>query len=98
MSSSTHPHLGPCPICEQGQIRAARCPDCQGWVALCDECEAIWSDPRQFKTTKPTAQHPTCPHCGTTVEKWKFPNEQQLVRYGLEDMIVNRGAKSGPNS
>ncbi len=94
MSNSIH--FGACPLCEQGHIRPARCPECDDWVALCDECEAIWSDPRAFASTKPSSQHPKCPHCGKDVDRWKFPNEKQLRRYGLENLIVSRGSSNSP--
>ncbi|HWL10042.1 MAG TPA: hypothetical protein VNQ76_16675 [Planctomicrobium sp.] len=89
-NSSQKIHFGPCPLCEQGHILPARCSECDSWVVLCDECEAIWADPRTFQTEKPATQHPTCPHCRKEVERWKFPNEKQLQRYGIDNLIASR--------
>jgi len=86
--STAIPHFGSCPVCEQGQVSPARCPDCGGWIAICDECEAIWSDPRAVRQSRPDGAHPVCPHCSQKVERWNFPNEKQLQRYGLEDLVA----------
>jgi len=36
--------IGLCPFCGQGELGLRRCRDGR-IVALCDECELIWSDP-----------------------------------------------------
>ncbi|WP_437228842.1 hypothetical protein SH661x_001109 [Planctomicrobium sp. SH661] len=85
--ASPRPHLGSCPLCEQGLIRIARCPHCEEWSAICDDCEAIWGDPHAVFDAKPNSQHPYCPHCKESVRKWSFGTKQEISKAGFADLI-----------
>jgi len=76
-----------CPLCEQGHIGIARCPHCEEYCALCDDCEAIWRDPYGVNSSKPNGQHPYCPHCEEAVNRWIFGNRIQLSKAGFDDLI-----------
>jgi len=81
------PHLGRCPLCEQGLIRVVRCPHCEEWSALCDECEALWKEPQLVFEIRPNSQHPYCPHCQEPVKKWFFATRKDLHEAGLDELI-----------
>ncbi len=86
----TKPYLRMCPCCGQGMIRVAVCDACDQMVAVCDECEAIWKDPLQLKQStslRPDGQHPTCPHCGHDVSRWRFLSSEELESTGQADLI-----------
>lgn len=91
--NESQPYILSCPCCEQGLIRIGICPDCGQMAAICDECEAIWKDPAQVKSSaraKPDGQHPICPHCHHKVEAWQFPTAQELKTAGLDDLIAGQ--------
>ena len=86
-AATTRPHLGTCPLCEQGLIRVVRCPQCHCISALCDECEALWAKPRAFRKTPPDSQHPRCPDCQTDVEQWQFLTPGELKGQNLDGLV-----------
>lgn len=86
-NNSARPHLGNCPVCEQGLIHIARCPECEEWSAVCDDCEAVWKDPAQVFQSPPDSQHPECPHCGAVVSKWSFGSRKQLHNAGFDHLF-----------
>ena len=93
MPNSPRPYISSCPLCEQGLVGIASCPDCAKLVAICDECEAIWRDPRAFvadTSRKPDAQHPECPHCRHEIKdkNWRFWSAEKLRANGLGELIA----------
>lgn len=90
--SFSRPHLGECPLCEQGLIRVVRCPHCRSVSALCDECEAIWSKPRHFRRSSPASQHPQCPDCKTDVAAWEFLTPGELKSQKLDGLVKGTSA------
>ncbi|MCA9072422.1 MAG: hypothetical protein KDA84_26035 [Planctomycetaceae bacterium] len=93
--NESQPYISKCPCCEQGLVRIALCPACDQMAAICDECEAIWKDPAQIKSsahTKPDGQHPACPYCHEEIDKWQFPSTQELKSKGLGDLIAGQSS------
>jgi hypothetical protein len=84
MTAPRRPHLGACPRCEQGLLRLVRCPRCKQLSVLCDDCEALWSDPQATAKRPPDGRHPLCPHCGHAVAKWTFATAQTIRKLGLK--------------
>ena len=41
MSQQELPYIARCAFCENGLLRPMRCSNCDGVVAICDECELI---------------------------------------------------------
>ena len=67
-------HIGECPVCVNGLCRVRHCTDSKGdshLYAMCDECEAIFTEPdalseeqaSQREPRFPDAQDPKCPIC-----------------------------------
>ena len=77
MADKGKPYIASCEFCEQGFIRIARCDCCEGIVAICDECEAVWSSPQVIaddSSAESDTEHPACPHCEKEVTEWTFPS------------------------
>jgi len=85
--NSLRPDLGNCPVCEQGLVHIARCPLCDDWSAVCDDCEAIWSKPSLVFRSRPDSQHPECPHCQGMVPRWNFGTRKQLHDAGFGHLL-----------
>lgn len=85
---TARPHVGACPLCEQGLVRVVRCPRCRHVSAFCDECEAIWTSPRHVRDTGPSGQHPRCPSCTQKVRRWTFLTARNLRNHHLDDLIA----------
>ena len=90
--NAARPHLGHCPLCEQGLIRVVRCPQCEEWSALCDDCETLWKDPQFALENKPDSQHPYCPHCHESVKRWIFATYKDLHQAGFDEFIEGTSA------
>lgn len=91
MSDKGNPFIASCKFCEQGLIRIARCTCCDGVVAICDECEAVWSSPQTVAAdpeSESNSQHPACPHCEKESTKWTFPSAADLEELELKDLIT----------
>lgn len=60
-------HIGICPVCESGMCRVRRCTGdgTTHFFALCDECDAIWTEPSTESEERIYADSdsPTCPIC-----------------------------------
>ncbi len=55
-----------CIFCGDGQLIGWRCASCDSVVALCDECELIWSNPRSLlrdASRLSDGNFPVCPIC-----------------------------------
>jgi hypothetical protein len=90
VTDSPPAYIAVCPYCEQGFLRIAVCRNCQQAVAICEECEAVWKEPRALKSSTSImadAQHPHCPHCGQSVTTWEFPKAEGIELLGLSDLI-----------
>ena len=63
-------HFGQCPICEGGLRRSRTCGllhnDLHGFI-MCDECEALWSEPTSPTHHFGSADSLACPVCGEAV-------------------------------
>lgn len=60
-----------CPICGDGLCRIRVCVQDQKILGciLCDECEAVWTDPslKDRIAQRPGAEGPECPTCGLSL-------------------------------
>ncbi|MDA0660400.1 MAG: hypothetical protein O3C60_16385 [Planctomycetota bacterium] len=84
------PHIGFCPFCEQGHLGIAGCGFCHTLVAICDECELVWSNVRGVamnSTTRSSGTYPHCPHCETADARWYWLSPEQIQQAGLQDCI-----------
>lgn len=84
------PHIGLCPFCEQGHLGIAGCGFCHFVVAICDECELVWSNARvvaEDPRTRSSAAYPLCPHCQTANASWYWLSAEQIQQAGLQDCV-----------
>jgi hypothetical protein len=62
-----------CGFCDQGKLRLMRCHECEAIVAVCDECDLLWTDldaVHNRPETPSQASHPECPSCDTEHSEW----------------------------
>lgn len=63
-------HIGECPFCVDGICRIRTCQggDAMHFYAMCDECDAMWTQPdTATKKIFPDPENPLCPVCGVPV-------------------------------
>ncbi len=64
-------YICPCPVCEQGlcRVRVCEAEDRCFACVVCDECEAIWTDPTlEVRLPRSSEESPKCPNCD--IEIW----------------------------
>ncbi len=86
------PYLRSCPVCGDGLLCLYRCGRCDAVVAMCDECELIWSDlARVRRTAKPksAAAFPACPACEAKRVKWFRLRREEIRDAGLERYLTD---------
>lgn len=91
MPPTEYPYVVHCGFCEQGLLRFARCESCGGIVALCDECELIWSDiaaVHSAPSLPASGAFPRCPLCQEKTATWTRLSHDDVRRAELEDYIA----------
>ena len=86
------PYLRSCPVCGDGLLRLYRCGRCDAVVAMCDECELIWSDVAEVRRTakpKSDAAFPACPACEAKRVKWFRLRREEIRDAGLERCLAD---------
>ena len=94
MSRRDLPYIVDCGFCEQGLLRFARCRACGAIVAMCDECELVWTDIAAVQANpsmKSTGAFPACPRCADpdtvsadkTAADWTQLDRSEVERAGL---------------
>ncbi|NLF70241.1 MAG: hypothetical protein GX575_14475 [Candidatus Anammoximicrobium sp.] len=90
MPKQEAPALRSCPVCGDGLLRLYRCGRCDAVVAMCDECELIWSDAAKVVRrgkTKSNAAFPACPACEAKRVKWFRLSLEEIREAGLESLL-----------
>ena len=82
-----------CPICGDGLCRIRICVLNQriSGMVLCDECDAMWTDPSMKQRVLNTCadSDPSCPSCGLSVwdEKMHWANVGEVCMLGWFDQV-----------
>jgi hypothetical protein len=93
MSQHKYPYIVHCGFCEQGMLRFARCEHCGAIVALCDECELIWSDiaaVRSAPSRPADGAFPRCPVCGEQSVQWTRLSADEVRGAELQDYMAGK--------
>ena len=91
MDRKIGPYLGTCRFCQAGLLRVLRCEDCGTIVAVCDECELLWSDIRAMRANpkqRSDGTFPICPTSHTAASHWQRLNLTAIRRAGLGKYVV----------
>jgi hypothetical protein len=92
MKKKNYPYVARCSFCRQGLLRPTRCGECQAIVAVCDECELIWTD-IEIVFADPHAQSngafPECPICGISHSNWERLDADSVEEVGLGHYVAN---------
>jgi hypothetical protein len=76
-------------------LRLMRCTQCHGVMAVCDECELLWTD-LDAVTTDPLAHtagaFPKCPHCGANPAAFEMLTKREIEQENLERYIVGQSS------
>ncbi len=84
------PYIALCHFCTQGQLRPMRCRSCKKIVAICDECELIWSDIPAVHANaevKSAGAHPVCPECGEQQTSWELLTRSEISDNGMDNLL-----------
>lgn len=90
-----------CPVCGDGLCRIRVCITDQRLTGcvLCDECEAVWTDPslQERVSRKPNADDPECPSCGLSLwsKNAHWANVGEVCLLGWYDRVRVVSAKEG---
>ena len=95
MTKELRPYIEACSFCGNGLLRFRRCMNCNEVVALCDECELMWSDVEGVADDPNLSSEstwPTCPSCGiaaTEFDNVTLPEleERQLDRFSAGESV-----------
>lgn len=94
-------YIESCPICGDGLCRIRVCITDQRLIGcvLCDECEAVWTDPSMEEriSRKPDADDPQCPSCGLSLwsKNAHWANVGEVCLLGWYDRVRIVSAKEG---
>ncbi len=95
MSKSKKTYIAHCGFCGDGLLRLMCCDHCNSIMAVCDECELMWSqiaevweDPR----CAASGTFPACPECGTSNATWTPLTDDEIVDNELAEFVVGRSA------
>ena len=90
MSAEEHPFIGSCSFCGDGLLRFLQCGTCEQVVALCDECELMWSDIAGVShdaNLSSDSSYPRCPHCGDEYAEFKWLSIADVQDEKLEQYV-----------
>lgn len=91
MSKTHQPYIAECSFCGDGLLRFFRCSECDGFAAVCDECELMWSDIAavgEDHEIESDSTYPVCPHCEAEKPDWESPDPDAITHAGLDDSIA----------
>ena len=94
MNSAHRPYVAHCGFCHQGLLRLAECNGCHSIVAICDECELIWTDVAVASRDVDAASsgaYPVCPQCGHN-RSWRIPTLDQIARADLAQFVMGESS------
>lgn len=87
--------VGYCPSCDTGPLGVRVCGGCgTAWVQ-CDECDAVFADPKAEPPARFLEQpEMPCPQCGTSL--WEPPSHwasyDEMEQFGWLDQIIAQGS------
>ena len=88
-----------CPICGFGNLGLRLCDDAVTVVVMCDECDAVWLDPRHLPSDAALYPQPPRfevldggPSVGRPGSRWAELHD--AARAGVSEYIVARGKAS----
>lgn len=87
MSDRERPFIGSCGFCGDGLLRFVQCETCDEVVALCDECELMWSDIPGLAddaNLSSDSSFPRCPHCGDKEAEFQWLTGEEVKLHSLE--------------
>ena len=87
MSREVNPYIETCSFCGNGLLRFRRCQTCDSIVALCDECELMWSDIEgvfQDSNLSSDSLWPQCPSCGEPNAEFSRVSNVELEELKLD--------------
>lgn len=90
MSAEEHPFIASCSFCGDGLLRFLQCKTCNHIVALCDECELMWSDIPAISDDANLSSDtcfPMCPYCGQEEAEFKWLKLDQLKDEKLDQFV-----------
>jgi hypothetical protein len=93
MAGKESPYVNHCTSCGDGLLRLYRCEGCGSIVAICDECELMWSDvPAVSRSAKTPADaaFPECRTCHLDEATWSPLDAEDIRQANLEDCIAGR--------
>lgn len=82
--------LGPCPLCNEGQIGFRICSD-DTLLCLCETCGYVWMHPSRLEADK--ADDPLDPgfarrHPGLSLRSSRWATEEQVKAHGWEPYLA----------
>lgn len=92
MSAEERPFIGSCGFCSDGLLRFLQCDTCENVVALCDECELMWSDipgVSDDANLSSDTSYPNCPSCGDIDAEFNFLSMDEVKDEKLEQFVEN---------
>ncbi len=78
------PYLGECGFCGNGLLRFWLCEEHDETIALCDECELYWTDPRAVKSDP---NHPSSGAYPALEGNWRAATIDEISDRGLAELI-----------
>lgn len=80
-------YIGTCPVCEAGVLGIRICSDGQTGLVMCDECDTLWTDPRDLGSSQGLAAQ----GADFTVPGFSFSIAGPASRWATRNEIESRG-------
>jgi hypothetical protein len=80
-----------CSFCEQGQVGFTMCADHETLVLVCDECYAVWIDPRETSVECalfPNVHDFTVPELNCSLAGARWATKEEIEEKGWGDYVV----------